>query len=282
MNDSPAPKSEPPPATATAAGGFHDVRGTAGASALAKYQDMVVGRRGLGALLLHELLTTALTYVPGLLGIGLRRIFYRFLFGRLDPHVVIGAGVTLRQPNKMFLGRGSFVDDLAGLSARGDDRTRIVLGREAFVGRGAVLNVRDGQIELDDHANLGAFCRIGCTGGAVRLGRHVLVGAFTYVGGGTHRHDRTDVPMALQGQVHKGGVTIADDVWIGGGCQILDGVTIGTGAIIGAGAVVTKDVPPYAIAFGNPAKVHRFRTPGAAPAAPADASAPPPEPADFG
>ena len=55
------------------------------------------------------------------------------------------------------------------------------------------------------------------------------------------------------------GVVIDDDVWIGARAVILRGVHIGRGAIIGAGAVVTKSVPPYAIAVGNPAKVSGFR-----------------------
>jgi len=57
----------------------------------------------------------------------------------------------------------------------------------------------------------------------------------------------------------KGGITVGDDVWIGYGATILDGVTIGQGAIIGACAVVVKDVPPYAIVGGVPARVIRYR-----------------------
>lgn len=258
MSDTPIPTQ----ADAGATTGFHQVRGDANDSALGKYQALVVGNKRLLSLLRYELLITTLTYVPGLLGIALRRLLYPFLFGRMERGVVIGTGVALRQPGKMILHRGCMIDDLASLSARGSDDTGIVLGREVFIGRGTVLSVRNGRMELGDHCNIGGACRLGCSGGALRLGRHVLVGAFTYIGGGMHRSDRTDVPMALQGQVFKGGVTIGDDVWIGGGCQVLDGVTIGPGAIIGAGAIVTKDIPPYSIAFGNPAAVRKQRRPG--------------------
>jgi virginiamycin A acetyltransferase len=57
----------------------------------------------------------------------------------------------------------------------------------------------------------------------------------------------------------KGDIIIKNDVWIGVNCTILDGITIGNGAVIGAGSVVTKDVPPYAIVGGNPAKVIKYR-----------------------
>ncbi len=265
MNDPAAQTPSPPPAST----GFHAVRNQARGSALAKYRDMVVGSSSWWPLVRYEFLMTLFSQVPGLLGIVCRRALYPGLFARMERGVVIGTAVALRQPAKISLGPGCLIDDLASLSARGDDATRITLGREVFIGRGAVLSVRHGQIELGDHANIGAACRIGCSGGTLRLGQHVLVGAFTYIGGGMHRHDRTDVPMALQGQVFKGGVTIEDDVWIGGGCQILDGVTIGTGSIIGAGAIVTRSIPPRSIAFGNPARVHKTRTP-------ADPAHPPP------
>jgi len=58
----------------------------------------------------------------------------------------------------------------------------------------------------------------------------------------------------------KASITIGDDVWVGAGAVILPGVTIGRGAVVGAGSVVTKDVAPYAICAGNPARVLRVRT----------------------
>lgn len=61
--------------------------------------------------------------------------------------------------------------------------------------------------------------------------------------------------------VSKGAVIIEDEVWIGYGALILSGVTIGKGSIIAAGSVVTRDVPPYAIVGGNPAKIIRYRLP---------------------
>ena len=62
-----------------------------------------------------------------------------------------------------------------------------------------------------------------------------------------------------EGALSHGNIVVKDDVWIGVNALILSGVTIGQGAIIGAGAVVTKEVPPYAIVAGVPAKVLRYR-----------------------
>jgi acetyltransferase-like isoleucine patch superfamily enzyme len=61
--------------------------------------------------------------------------------------------------------------------------------------------------------------------------------------------------------ISRGPILIGNDVWLGVGCTILSGVTIGDGAIIGARAVVSRDVPPYAIAVGNPARIVKYRFP---------------------
>lgn len=57
----------------------------------------------------------------------------------------------------------------------------------------------------------------------------------------------------------KGNIVVKDDVWIGENALILSGITIGQGAIVGAGSIVTKDIPPYAIVGGNPAKIIKYR-----------------------
>ncbi len=74
-----------------------------------------------------------------------------------------------------------------------------------------------------------------------------------------HRFDRLDIPMNEQGCSEIKPVVIGNDVWIGMHCIILPGVHIGNGAIIGAGSVVTKNVPDFAIVGGNPAKLISFR-----------------------
>lgn len=87
-------------------------------------------------------------------------------------------------------------------------------------------------------------------------GNHTTNTLFTYPIRSTiiHAHCREDAQS-------RGSICVEDEVWIGYGATILSGVRIGKGAVIGAKAVVTKDIPPYAIAVGNPAKVVRTRIP---------------------
>lgn len=89
---------------------------------------------------------------------------------------------------------------------------------------------------------------------------YLMMGEDVMFLGGGHDFDRLDIPMGKQGSKEKTPLHIAGDVWIGARAIILPGCKrIGHGAIVGAGSVVTKDVPDYAIVGGNPAKVIGFR-----------------------
>lgn len=130
----------------------------------------------------------------------------------------------------------------------------------AHVGAGANIerNVYFGETDIwiGDNGNLGINCR---AHGAFRMGNNVMMGADCIIYTRNHAFDRTDIPMCEQGFQPRRPVSIGNDVWIGGRVIILPGVKIGNGVIIGAGSVVTKDIPDYAVAVGNPAVVKKFR-----------------------
>ncbi len=118
------------------------------------------------------------------------------------------------------------------------------------------------EVEIGDNSGLGINCRVPFN---IKIGKDVMMGPDVIILGENHQFASLEVPMRTQGYRTFLPVQIKDDVWIGARAIILPGITIGTGAIVGAGAVVTKDVPPYAICSGNPARVVRFRdgrTPG--------------------
>jgi galactoside O-acetyltransferase len=94
----------------------------------------------------------------------------------------------------------------------------------------------------------------------VRIGDNCIFAALCYlVAGGNHDFSRIDIPIIQQPSVSRGGIRIEPDVWLGARVTVLDGVTIGRGSVVGAGAVVTRDLPPYSVAAGVPAKVLRTR-----------------------
>ncbi|WP_321430940.1 acyltransferase [uncultured Methanolobus sp.] len=91
------------------------------------------------------------------------------------------------------------------------------------------------------------------------IGDHVMMGPNVAILTRNHRYDDLSVPMRLQGYHEYEPVVIEDDVWIGRQVIILPGCRIGKGSILGSGAVVTKDVPPYSIVGGVPARVIKSR-----------------------
>ena len=120
--------------------------------------------------------------------------------------------------------------------------------QNAYFGSGA-------NIEIGDRSGIGINSNIV----AANIGKNVMMGQdFIYIAQ-NHAFDRTDIPMIQQGCDVCQPLVVEDDVWIGARVTVLPGVRLGAGSIIGAGSVVTKDVPPYAIVAGNPARLIRHR-----------------------
>jgi acetyltransferase-like isoleucine patch superfamily enzyme len=236
--------------------------GSRGQSALAKYQDLVVGSRSLSRLLLHELVVTLTSWVPGALGLVLRSKAYPWLLGAVGRNVVFGHGIVLRHPSKVRLGDDVVVDDLVVLDAKGSSNRGIEIGRGVFLGRGTILSCKDGDITLGDHVNLGFHCEV-FSGSSVSVGDYGLLAAYSYLVGGGHEFDRPDVPVVEQARRSRG-ITLGRNVWLGTGAKVLDGVRIGSDVVVGAGAVVTDDLPDRAVATGVPARVIRTRDGGSA------------------
>ena len=94
--------------------------------------------------------------------------------------------------------------------------------------------------------------------GKYKIGRDCAIGPNCTIIGANHNFKDKTKSIKSQGSSIKG-IVIGNDVWIGANCVILDGVTIGEGSVIGAGSIVTKSIPPYSVAVGNPCKVIKSR-----------------------
>ena len=228
-----------------------------GQTKVQRYTTLVVGKPGLWSLIRYEAIITLCAALPGAVGLFLRSRLYPFLLGRVGRNVVFGQNVVIRHPHKIGIGDDVVVDDNCCLDAKGTDNRGITIGSGVFIGRNTILSCKNGDIEIDDRANIGFNCEI-FSGGRVRLGKNTLVAAFTYLVGGDHLHDRTDIPVLDQERVAQG-IEVDDNVWLGAHVVVADGAEIGRDAIIGAGAVVRGRIPPFHVAAGVPAKVIRDR-----------------------
>lgn len=122
------------------------------------------------------------------------------------------------------------------------------IGRKCFIHK---------NTEIGEGSGVGYACVIN---NGVTMGKNIMMGPEVLIYTQNHNTSYVDVPMCKQGMQEMRPVIIEDDVWIGARAVILPGVTIGHGSVVGACAVVTKDVPPYSIYVGNPGRVVKIRT----------------------
>lgn len=127
------------------------------------------------------------------------------------------------------------------------------MGKNVNIEKGAQFGP---DLEIGDNSGVGVNCKLS---GPISIGKNVMMGPECIIYTTGHNHDRTDIPMIEQGMSEPKPVRIGDDVWIGSRVVILPGVSIGDGSVIGTCAVVTKDIPPYSVAGGVPAKVLKSR-----------------------
>lgn len=142
-------------------------------------------------------------------------------------------------------------------------KIRYMLVKKLFLKCGKNVNVENhtyfgigNNISIGDNSGLGSNCSIY---GECTIGKNVMMGTDIVILTANHNFSRTDIPMTQQGMGKEKRVIICDDVWIGTRVIIMPGVKIGKGSIIGAGSVVTKNVEPYSIVGGVPAKLIKKR-----------------------
>ncbi len=224
-------------------------------SGLEKYKRVMVGADGSWAFLFYfELVYFVCNWVPGILGIALRKLVYKSIFRRTASSVTLNRNVTLRSPNKISLGPSVFIDEYAQVQAISSSKNAISIGEGTTINSFAVLNAGapDGEISIGPRTNIGQSTVIYGNGG-VDIGADVLVAGQCFIVSTSHIYGSPDVPISQQGIV-AGKITIEDGAWVGAGCKILNGVKIGKGAIVAANAVVNEDVPSFTIYGGIPAK----------------------------
>jgi len=171
----------------------------------------------------------------------------RFIFGKfklwwLKRHYDIEVGVGTR-----FSGELKYINTEFGA---------VKIGENCRINSIALA----GPIEIGDNVLLNLLSDVSGRGGSVKIGDDVIIAPRVSIMASSHLYKSRSSLIRKQGGSRGDIVTIGDDVWIGTGAVVLPGVNINTGAVVGAGAVVTKDIPAYAIVVGVPAKIVGYRT----------------------
>ena len=121
---------------------------------------------------------------------------------------------------------------------------------------GVLRNIGEGLI-IGNNVGFAQNCFIQVRG-AVNIGNNVIFGPYSKVFSENHNFSDLNIPIRDQGEIRES-VKIEDNVWIGANATILSGVTVGEGSVIAASSLVNKDVPPFSVVAGVPAKIIRKR-----------------------
>ncbi|GFH62265.1 MAG: putative LPS biosynthesis O-acetyl transferase WbbJ [Candidatus Desulfovibrio kirbyi] len=178
---------------------------------------------------LEELWVALFAWIPTPFGVLVRLCAWRMLFARCGL-VRFGTGLTLIGCKNMRFAGG------------------VRLGKGCFVTAG------NGVLVLGENVAVSPCAHLGADDGHIEIGAHTAIGPGTVIRAANHRIETSEAPIMRQGHV-CGSIVIEDDVWIGANCVVTPDVRIGRGAVVGAGAVVTRDVAPFSIVGGVPSKV---------------------------
>lgn len=168
----------------------------------------------------------------------------------ISPRAVIKRGNRIRMGDNVVVERGVmlWIDT---------DASYITIGDDSYLSSYCILKTFDGWIKIGNNCTVNNYAILYGHGG-LEIGDNVRIASQVVIIPMNHIYEDPDTPIWKQGIKAKG-IKIEDDVWIGAGAKILDGVTIGKGSVIGAGAVVTDDIPTYSVAVGVPARVIKKR-----------------------
>lgn len=178
------------------------------------------------------------------------RIFYPVSFGRKvrvsnivfdvtkDSSIDIDNDTSLYRNAEIHLKRKSFLR----------------IGKNGQIKRASRMKCSEGKIQFGDFCALGEGAEIICEKAEVKIGNYVRIASEVFIITNNHKFNDPEKPIYLQGRQHRS-INIGNDVWIGKRAMIMPGVNIGDGVVVAAGAVVTKNIPPYSVVGGVPAKV---------------------------
>lgn len=203
----------------------------------------------------ETMLISLVGWIPRPFGVPIRRYLYRIIFARQDNALYIQEGVDILGAKSIEI--GNKVKIIRGVCLNGYAlNSKICLKDGVFLDRGVDIKVThtgNCHIEIGGNTNIGPYTCIAGPG-HIKIGKSCLIASHCGIYANQHVFTDPNREIREQGLTRKG-IVIKDDCWLGTGVKVLDGVTIEQGSVIGAGAVVTKDIPPYSVAVGTPAKV---------------------------
>lgn len=236
----------------------NELHGKSG-GALSAYRGKVLGSgAGFLQLIRFELAAMFCQNLGGGLGYLVRKKMLAPLFQGCGKSLILGKGIVLRKPGHIVIGNNVAIDDYVMLDGCCEETPAIRIGDNAIISKACVIQAKTGSLDIGINCDIGAHTVISSISG-ITLAPSVLIAGNCYIGGARYHLEDLNIPIMNQGIYSRGPVSIGEGSWVGASATILDGVTIGKGCVIGAGSLVTADIPDYGVAVGVPAKVIRTR-----------------------
>ena len=195
--------------------------------------------------------------LPKQLTCSVRELILRQRLRGLGCDTDIRRGAHFEYARQIELGSRCCVSRHAILRANTDEESGIQIGDRTHVGEFTLIAANRGRVVIGSDSWLGPHCAVHGNGG-VSIGNNVMIASHCAINTVSHHSERQDIPMSEQG-IFCDPVVIEDDVWIGVGAIILQGVRIGRGSIVAAGALVNRNLPPGTVAMGVPARMRNNR-----------------------
>lgn len=187
----------------------------------------------------------------------LRHAWWGYRLSELGDYPDIQPNAHFEFPEKIRIGRHCRIARHTLIRANTAEDVGVSIGNNVYLQEYVTINANRGHVRIGNDSWLGPYSLVYGNGG-VNIGSDVIIASHCAINTVSHHADRADIPMNQQGTFCDP-VTIEDDVWIGIGVIILQGVRVGRSSIIGAGAVVTRDILPGSVSLGVPARVTRLR-----------------------
>jgi len=214
------------------------------------------GKSSLRNFFLQRAILALFSNFPTVVGSLLRGYGYKALLGGIGSNCYIEKNIRFNISKKVFLGDRVIIGESSWFDIEDID-SEIRIEDEVKIGRYCTFRAGPGNVLINKETNFGAFSFIAGYGG-FEIGRYSAIGPHSVIMTYNHLFEDASIPIRFQDLELKK-VMIGEGVWLGAHVVVLPGVTIGDGSVVGAGTIVTKDIPNYSIAAGVPAEVIRKR-----------------------
>lgn len=188
----------------------------------------------------------------------------KLFFGKAGKLVFVGPNVKIYHSRQMHCGNNFIAERGCEINCISENGLhfgeKVTIGSYALIRPGNIYGGPKGHgLRIGNYSNIGPYAYIGCSGD-ISIGDNVMISPRVSIYSENHNFDQSDELLKDQG-ITRSYCKIEDDCWIAANSIILAGVTVGKGSVVAAGSVVTKDIPPYAVVAGNPARILKNRRP---------------------